>query len=400
VQGEATPKTFTVSITNDTAFEADETFTVALSGAGGGATLGASSATVTIQSEDPPPDTTPDAFNFTDVTGVLPGAEVQSNEITVSGINTATPIGITGGEYAVNGGAWTSAAGTVTNGARVRVRVNASAQYETTVSATLTIGGVSDTFSVTTREETTDVIVKAKGGGGAVGWLELVLLAGLALGIRLRPAAALAGLLLGCVALVPAARAQEAGFYLGASLGQSQVGVGAAEARERIEAATGDTITEFSFEDSDFSYSLTAGYAFNRNLAVEAGWYDFGETSSKVEAEVLDPQAFVEAMADAVPASVHGPALLARLTWPFAESWAAHLRAGVLMWESATEAQLVSGGSGKFTANRDGNDPIWGVALAWRPSQRLAVSLEFTQAQLDDEVRSIGLGVTWFTGLE
>ncbi|AVP99407.1 hypothetical protein C7S18_20515 [Ahniella affigens] len=47
--GDATPKTITVPTINDGSTEADETFTVSLSGASGGATLGASTHTVTLR---------------------------------------------------------------------------------------------------------------------------------------------------------------------------------------------------------------------------------------------------------------------------------------------------------------------------------------------------------------
>ena len=78
-----------------------------------------------------------------------------SNPITVAGINAATPISITGGTYSINGGAYTSSAGTVNSGNTVTVRVTSSASYSTAVNATLTIGGVSDTFSVTTLDAPT-----------------------------------------------------------------------------------------------------------------------------------------------------------------------------------------------------------------------------------------------------
>jgi hypothetical protein len=73
------------------------------------------------------PDTTPDAFTFTDQTGVALSTVIESAVITVSGINTAAAISITGGEYSINGGAWTSAAGTVANGQTVKVRHTSSA---------------------------------------------------------------------------------------------------------------------------------------------------------------------------------------------------------------------------------------------------------------------------------
>jgi uncharacterized delta-60 repeat protein len=398
LNGEGGSKTLTVTLIDDTLVEDDETFTLTLSNPSGGATLGTATVTVTVQSEDIPPDTEPDPFEFTEVGGVTPLAEVQSNEITVSGINAPAPISIDEGEYSIDGGPWTLKAGTVEDGARVRIRVIAAGTYETTVQATLTIGGVSSTFLVTTRPETSEIVVKAKGGGGAIGLLELMLLAGMALGLRLRPGPAAAAALLGCLVLAPAARADDSGLYVGAGVGQSEVGVSQEEARRRVEASTGDTVTSMSFDQKDTSFHVRVGYAFNPMFALEAAYYEFGDTRSEVVAEVLDPQAFVEAMADAFPSNVHGPALVARLSWPFAERWAVHLRGGVISWQSDIDAEIISGGSGQFKASRDGEDLIWGVALAWQPSERFAVSLEFTQAQISDDVRTLELGVTWMTG--
>jgi hypothetical protein len=95
-------------------------------------------------------DTTPAAFSFTSRTGILPGTIVTSNTITISGINAPSPISIAGGSYSISGGAFTSAAGTILNGQTVAVRQTASSAYSTTTVATLTIGGVNGTFSVTT----------------------------------------------------------------------------------------------------------------------------------------------------------------------------------------------------------------------------------------------------------
>jgi uncharacterized repeat protein (TIGR01451 family) len=95
-------------------------------------------------------DATPNTFSFTPLTGV-PAASVQtSNAITVTGTNGPAPISITGGEYSINGGPFTSLAGTVPPGAQVVVRVTAATTPNTTTTATLTIGGVSAPFSVTT----------------------------------------------------------------------------------------------------------------------------------------------------------------------------------------------------------------------------------------------------------
>jgi hypothetical protein len=97
------------------------------------------------------PDTTPNAFSFTPVTGVAPSSVQTSNSITLGGTNAPAPISITGGEYSINGGPFTSAAGTVPPGATVVVRQTASSALNTLTAAVLTIGGVSAPFNVTTR---------------------------------------------------------------------------------------------------------------------------------------------------------------------------------------------------------------------------------------------------------
>ncbi len=109
-----------------------------------------SSAVQAIDGSSPVTDITPDAFAFIDVTNAAPSTLTESNAITVSGINAASAIGVSGGEYQINGGSWVTAAGTVTNGQTVKVRLTSSSAASTTSNVTLTIGGVSDTFSVTT----------------------------------------------------------------------------------------------------------------------------------------------------------------------------------------------------------------------------------------------------------
>ncbi len=100
-------------------------------------------------------DRTPNPFSFSAQTGVELSTVVESNSITVSDINKSVAITVTGGEYSIAGGAFTSSAGEVTEGQAVTVRLTSSDSYSTQTSATLTIGGVSGTFSVTTLDDTT-----------------------------------------------------------------------------------------------------------------------------------------------------------------------------------------------------------------------------------------------------
>ncbi|WP_428385628.1 PKD domain-containing protein [Nevskia ramosa] len=96
-------------------------------------------------------DGTPGAFSFAPVSNAEPGATVTSAAITVSGLEGPAAISVTGGLYSINGGAFTATPGTVDNGNTVRLRLTASAQFSTPVSASLSIGSQQGTFTVTTR---------------------------------------------------------------------------------------------------------------------------------------------------------------------------------------------------------------------------------------------------------
>ncbi len=108
---------------------------------------------------------TPAPFTFADQTNAALSTAVASNAITVSGMNAAAPISVIDGAYAVNGGAYTDAPGMVNNGDVVAVRQTSAASYLTMTNTTLTIGGIFDTFSVTTGESPINLTVLKSGAG-------------------------------------------------------------------------------------------------------------------------------------------------------------------------------------------------------------------------------------------
>jgi hypothetical protein len=115
-------------------------------------------------------DTTPDAFSFAALTGVPLRTAESSNTVTISGITKPSPISVSGGTYSINGGSYTSAAGTVNNGDTVTVQLTSSSSPSTASKATLTIGGLSADFSVTTTTPATQqgsTPSSSNGGGGA-----------------------------------------------------------------------------------------------------------------------------------------------------------------------------------------------------------------------------------------
>jgi tartrate dehydratase beta subunit/fumarate hydratase class I family protein len=119
-------------------------------------------------------DTTPTPFSFQDLTNMPTSTLATSNIITVTGINVPAPVSVTGGEYEVNNsGIWTTAQGTVNNGDTVRVRQTSSANPAATTNTLLTIGGLSDTFSVTTASGSSPVSFSDTLENGTAQWTSI-----------------------------------------------------------------------------------------------------------------------------------------------------------------------------------------------------------------------------------
>jgi hypothetical protein len=103
-----------------------------------------------------PPDSDPNSFTFSDQPAAAANTLVYSNIITIVGINTSVTASISGNsaEMQVNSGSYTSSNQTISVGDTIRLRMTSSATAGATVNTTLTVGGTSDTWSVTTTTAT------------------------------------------------------------------------------------------------------------------------------------------------------------------------------------------------------------------------------------------------------
>ena len=101
----------------------------------------------------PTSSVTPAAFDLGGPVTAAAGAWAASSTPTITGITVAVPVSITGGQYRINGGAWTTANGTISAGQTVQVQVQAPSAPGSSQTATLTVGGVSDTFQVSVQSD-------------------------------------------------------------------------------------------------------------------------------------------------------------------------------------------------------------------------------------------------------
>jgi len=101
-------------------------------------------------------DTRPNPYSYVAQTNVPRNALRTSNSVTISGIEAPAPISVSNGSYSINGATFVATAGSIRNGDRIRVQHRSSTASNTSVTTTMTIGGVKGTFKTTTGDNTPD----------------------------------------------------------------------------------------------------------------------------------------------------------------------------------------------------------------------------------------------------
>lgn len=158
-----------------------------------------------------------------------------------------------------------------------------------------------------------------------------------------------------CLIAASAGLAQ-AGGYIGAAVGQTDVDVDISE-----------------FDDGD-SISISGGYKFNKHIAIEASYIDLGEAEDNI-----DPVWTLEA--DGFNFAVVGILPIGNVVELFA-------KAGVFMWDvSISEA-----GYGEFYSE-DGNDLSYGIGAAFNITPQFGLVAEYQRFDVDDEdLSNISIG--------
>jgi len=96
-------------------------------------------------------DRIPDTFAFPRRNDIARNTSISSNTVTLTGFEVPLAITITGGEYSIGGGAFTSAAGTVSSGQTLTVRLQSGAGWSRNATVRVTVGTVNVDFGVTTE---------------------------------------------------------------------------------------------------------------------------------------------------------------------------------------------------------------------------------------------------------
>lgn len=279
---------------------------------------------------------------FAPVTGATISSAQTSNSITVTGITSPAAVSISSwAQYSINGGPFTSAPGTVQAGDRVTVQVTAPSTFNTTATATLTIGGVSSNFSVTTGPQPMQNVT-VTGGGGAIGMLTVVMLALIA-SLKLVRLRAVVAVILAAFSAHPAC-ADEGSWlsnvYGGVRIGASTSSMTAAKLARDLRS-DGYEVTAAGAQRGTTAGGLYLGYELPRNFALEVAGTYVGRTRAvlqgvapgSLDALLADTAHIVRGSGDIV-------ALEARYRWPLARTIDLDLRAGPYWWLTTSDVYV------------------------------------------------------------
>jgi hypothetical protein len=455
--GDDAPQTCSIPLLEDTVVEGAETFTIALSGPTGGATLGSiPTATATINDNDtaPPPPPQRGTLAFGAATyGVGEAAGTATITVTRSGGSDGA-VGVTlassdgtataGADYTAVSTTVTFAAGdAATKTVTVTIANDTLVESAETINLTLsnvtggaTLGSPSTAVLTITDDDVAppppppaptpaptpnvNVEVRGKYGGGSLGGIGLALLGLLALvrlagrdrprspaveaGVRPDVAAqvpavpvalAAVALLLAAGAMPRPAVAAETGFYVGARAAITESDLDGSEVTGAL-AAPGRSIVA-DVDTRDRGFALYAGWRFTRFFALEAGAVDLGEFPVVLRGTTANAAALVADAGRVLGDAGRGVSLVGRADVPLGARFALVPRLGAYWWES--EVRL-DGPGGRTEFKRDGIDLTYGLALNLRVNERLAVGVAWDEyrAGSRNDIRAFGLQFEWSFG--
>jgi Outer membrane protein beta-barrel domain/Sigma-54 interaction domain/Bacterial regulatory protein, Fis family len=151
-----------------------------------------------------------------------------------------------------------------------------------------------------------------------------------------------------------AAAADDTGFQLGASFGIAEHAQDVALGVPDVGRLTGET------GGDDTSWAVSGSYRFNRNIAIEIGYVDFGE----MDGAVTDVEGGSDARADFTFAT-SGVALTMVGSFPIG-NWVPYLKAGVLFSETELDySGAVNGTSFAARVDDDSEDASFGGGVGY-----------------------------------
>jgi OmpA-OmpF porin, OOP family len=150
------------------------------------------------------------------------------------------------------------------------------------------------------------------------------------------------------------------GFYAGVGFGTTKI--------------EDDGFDGFDVDDSDTGFKFFGGYSFNENFAIEASYFDLGETSGRIDDPFFGDFDF--------EAGVSGLSAAAVGRIPVSQSFALFGKIGFTSYDIDVSVSVpgLGGGSGSESES----DLMYGVGGSLSFAERFEARLEYEMINVDD----------------
>ena len=184
--------------------------------------------------------------------------------------------------------------------------------------------------------------------------------------------------LVGC-AVINIAAAGDSGWYMGGNLGRSMGDIDDGSIRSQL-TATGATSVTIDDDDEDTAYKLFGGYQYNKNFALEGGYFDLGDlgyTATTIPAGSLTGEA-----------SIRGLSLDLVGIHPFSRRFSAFGRIGLNYAQTEDTFSNTGVVPVPANANPDKNDLNYkfGIGLQYDFTDALGMRAEVERYRINDAV--------------
>lgn len=175
--------------------------------------------------------------------------------------------------------------------------------------------------------------------------------------------------------------------------------------------------------DNDTSFNITAGYSFNKYIAIEGGYMDMGEILGVSTGNVTTTGDFQWTLPNldiiipngttanaSLDAEVDGWTLGGVFSLPVSDNFSVYGKAGYYFWDADARlsAALTAGSitvngitynapiSDSISVGYDGEDPYWGIGAEYVFSESMAIRADYNQFEVDSfDVETIGAALKY-----
>jgi hypothetical protein len=155
------------------------------------------------------------------------------------------------------------------------------------------------------------------------------------------------------------------------------VGAGYGDFSAEIEELDDIPDTVLDFDEDESAFKVFAGWRFNKFLAIQGDYYDFGDSTAALNELPL------AARTDGI-----APSIVGTLPIGFVELFA---RAGIVYYDLEVNLDLDN------VIDESGNDPVYSAGIGFTLFQRLNLELEYEVIDIDefDEADAVWISASW-----